>query len=130
MVLLEGGEIMVKPKKFFCAFSIMLMLSMLPVPTVLTPVSRPMTCMAMTYDEFKSKVTKITDGAKKFWQDSAGDRAKLAKKAQKKWQKLQKKIKKEYKKARKKGKKGMEKFKKWRKKQEKEFWQWYNGQLS
>ena len=84
----------------------------------------------MTYDDFKAKVSKITSGAKNFWADSAADRAKLAKKAKKKWSILQKKIAKQYKKAKKQGAKGLRKFKKWRRQQEREFWQWYHDQVS
>lgn len=120
---------MAKLKKIGCAMICVLALNLVPIP-VLQPLQSTMTCEAMTYDEFKQKISKIKDGAKKFWDDSASDRSKLTKKAKKKWQKLQKKIKKEYKKAKKKGKKGLAKFKKWRKRQEKEFWQWYARQMN
>ena len=115
-----------KLKRIACAVLLFFALGVLPLPSINSAVS----CRAMTYSDFRAKVAKVADGAKQFWQDSAADRTKLAKKAKKKWDALQKKIAKEYKKAKKQGKKGLKKFKKWRKQQEKDFWKWYKNQTS
>lgn len=119
---------MTKLRHVIYAIMLSLLLSIAPISVFAG--SQTTTCQAVTYDEVKSKVTEIKDGAKRFWDDSAPDRAKMSKKAKKKWKKLQKKIKKEYKKAKKKGKKGLKKFKKWRKQQEKEFWAWHKAQMN
>lgn len=124
----ERGDKMTKPKHIICAIMFGVMLSITPVSAFAG--SQTVTCQAVTYDEVKSKVIGIGDGAKRFWDDSAQDRAKMSKKAKKKWQKLQKKIAKQHKKAKKQGKKGLKKFKKWRKKQEGEFWDWYKKKLN
>jgi len=116
-------------KIIFCVMAVTTLALCVPA-TLPQPFQVGTVAEAATYDDVKSKVSSFTDGAKRFWDDSAPDRAKLSKKAKKKWKALQKKIKAEYKKAKKKGKKGLNKFKKWRKKQEKEFWSWYQHQMS
>ena len=71
---------MVKLKRFFYILGFILVVNISPTAKTLDSFFEPVVCQAMTYDDFKAKVSKITSGAKNFWADSAADRAKLAKK--------------------------------------------------